>query len=351
MINDSENAELKLFIGTYTRNGSEGIYMANFNADKGVLSDKKLVAKTSNPSFLAIDQDQKMVYAANENDSGLVSSFRWNEEDQKLDLINQQPSYGAYPCYIDVNKTGDKLAVANYGTGNVAFYQISNGKLEDSATIRQHTGKGPNPNRQKGPHAHFSKFRPELNMIYTVDLGIDEVIAYTVNSGNFGEGFTALKLNGGDGPRHLAFHPEKNQAFVINELSSTIVSASINQETGEFEAIDRISTIPEDYEGENSCADIHISKDGKYLYGSNRGHNSIAIFAVADDGKLEGLGTVSVKGDWPRNFTLSPDGNFLLVANQRSNNIVVFNVNQDTGMLTPNGNEISIDSPVCLKFY
>ncbi|MGK7397357.1 MAG: lactonase family protein [Candidatus Cyclobacteriaceae bacterium M3_2C_046] len=346
---DQQDKSQLIFIGTYTGNQSEGVYFTRFHPEQGILSQPILAASTSNPSFLAINRDQQMIYAVNEKDSGMVSAFQWNPDNQSLEMIDQQSSYGSYPCYVDINPSGDKLALANYGSGTVAFYNLENGQPTDTTAVHQHKGKGPNQSRQEGPHAHFSKFVPQYNLIYTVDLGIDQVMAYPANEE--GEGFTALKLEGGSGPRHLAFHPEKDLVFIINELSSTIVSARVDRETGKFTMIDQASTLPADYKEENSCADIHISQDGKYLYGSNRGHNSIAIFMVGEDGTLQLKKTEPVRGDWPRNFALSPDGQFLIVANQRSNNIVVFKVNPETGLLTYNQNQITVGDPVCLKFY
>jgi 6-phosphogluconolactonase len=348
----SQNQEksMNLFVGTYTGKGSDGIYMLKFDTETGSLTDKLLVAETPNPSFLAISKDRKYIYAANESSPGSVSSFKWDEENRRLEFINQQPTQGAHPCYVAINHSGEKIVAANYSSGNIAVFDIDNGKINDSPTIRQHEGKGPT-GRQKGPHAHFSQFTPNDSFIYAVDLGIDEVVAYPINSkGSVGEGHTALKLDGGDGPRHMAFHPSKDLVFIINELSSSVVSAKADHKNGRFEMIDKISTLPEDFEGKNSCADIHIGSDGKFLYASNRGHNSIAIFSVADNGKLKMLGTEHVKGDWPRNFTISPDGNYLLVANQRSNNIVVFGIDKNTGLLNETGYEAEISNPVCLKF-
>jgi 6-phosphogluconolactonase len=348
--NRIQKTNYSLLIGTYTGQGSEGIYMLDFNVETGALTNKKLVAETPNPSFLAISHDQQFVYAANESNPGSVSSFKWDQENQQLSLINQQPTQGSHPCYVDVSHSGNYLVAANYSSGNIAFYNLHNGEINGAPTIRQHEGSGPT-DRQKGPHAHFSQFCKSDKFVYAVDLGIDQVIAYPVSdNGSLGEGHTALKLDGGDGPRHLVFHPSRDLVFVINELSSSVVSAKVDHQNGRFERIDKRSTLPKDYKGQNSCADIHISPDGKFLYASNRGHNSIAIFSVADNGKLEMIGTKPTNGEWPRNFTLSPNGRHLLVANQRSNNIVVFSIDRKTGLLTETGHEAEVSRPVCLKF-
>ncbi|MDH5609707.1 MAG: lactonase family protein [Cyclobacteriaceae bacterium] len=346
----TEKNSLNLLVGTYTLGESQGIYRISFDPETGRLSDSVLVAPTENPSYLALSADGKSVYSVNENEEGLVTAFRWNESG-KLDQTSQLSTNGAYPCYIDA--ANGWVSVANYGSGNVVFYQTNDaGDLLDNPVIRQHEGKGPDSARQEGPHAHYAAFDNQAKWNYAVDLGIDAIKAYGINeNGEIGEGITALQLDGGEGPRHLAFIPEKKLAFVVNELSSTVVSMAWDTDNGTFVPIQRISTLPAGFEGTSYCADVHASADGKFLYVSNRGHDSIAIFSIAENGNLSLVGTESVRGKWPRNFTLSPDNQFLLVANQHTHNVTVFAIDPATGLLSYTGNEISIDSPVCLKFY
>jgi 6-phosphogluconolactonase len=347
----SEVEKMKLLVGTYTGKGSEGIYQISFNPETGALSDTLLLVESNNPSYLTQSTDGQLVYAVNETADGGVSAFQWNKEQSALELIGMQKSQGDYPCYIDINPINDQIALANYGTGNVVSYGLmADGTLSEVGTDNQHEGQGPNEERQEGPHAHFSQFSQDGKNLYAIDLGIDKVMRYPLDSGKVGEGEVALSLEPGDGPRHLVFHPTKPLVYVITELSNVVVGAKV-LENGNFEAIGRFSTLPENFEGDSYCADIHISNDGRYLYASNRGHNSIAIFSVGqEDGKLQMVATESVYGDWPRNFTLSPDNKFLLVANQNSDNITVFKRDTETGMLHYTDQQIKLSQPVCLLF-
>lgn len=348
-LNESKNTHLHLFVGTYTGDKGDGIYLLDFELETGRLGNLRLAAETSNPSYLAISPDRKALYSVNANDSGAVTAFFIDQQNGSLTFSEQQPTYGSGPCYVAACSSGNKIAVANYRSGNIAIYGVADGKFT-SRQVRQHQGSGPHPTRQEGPHAHFCEFANNDNILYAVDLGVDAIVAHPMGIDGFAtQSHIALKLDGGDGPRHMAFH--NNFVFIVNELSNSVVSAKADHAAGRFEKIDRISTLPDEFEGENYCADIHISRDGKRLYASNRGHNSLAIFAISPKGRLKKLGIQPTGGEWPRNFTLSPDGNFLLVANQRSDNIVVFRIDKTTGMLSPTGFEAEVPSPVCLKFY
>lgn len=342
---------LELLVGTYTGSGSEGIYRFSFSPLTGNLTKKQLVASASNPSYLTTSKDKRKIFAVSENNDGGVSSYKWNADRTQLEPINEQPSEGSAPCYIELSPKEHLLATANYVTGSIAVYTINReGVIQPSPAFRQHRGNGPVVPNQESPHAHCTKFSTDGRFLYAVDLGNDKVLVYPIVNGVVGEESTALAMDPGDGPRHLIFHPSKSIAFVINELSSSVVSASINSRTGTFNRISKVSTLPKDYKGENACADIHISGDGQFLYTSNRGHNSLAIFKVSDDGELEKIATEPVHGNWPRNFTLSPNEQFILVANQKSNDISVFKRNPDSGLLMFTGKKTEIDQPVCLKF-
>ncbi len=342
-----QHSTLQLLIGTYTGSGSEGIYQVSFETSTGSLSGLQLIASTSNPSYLAVSEDGSNVYSVGEDESGTLSSWQWSTDGQ-LQLINQVSSYGVHPCYIDVQK--GLLAVANYSSGNGGVFQLStNGGLKKAFSEFQHHGSGANMERQESPHAHFSQFSADGRFLYVIDLGIDQVLAYPMTEGKLGVAVTALSLEPGDGPRHLEFHPNKNQVFIVNELSNTVVSAAVDPVTGTFSVIDRLSTLPEEFTDHSQCADIHLSNDGKFLYASNRGHQSIAMYQVADSGELAFLGTEATRGDWPRNFLISPDDQFLLVANQESDNIVVFSRDKVSGLLEYTGTKIELSKPVCLK--
>ncbi len=337
-----------LYIGTYTTTDSEGVYRVDFDLSTGAFGSKTLVARTENPSYLALDESKQCMYVVNEVGEGKISSFRWDDQLGLFEFVTSRSSEGSYPCYVSLDQSGSLISFANYGTGNVGFYAVENGNIERAMGLYQHEGEpGSDLKRQEKAHAHYSGF--SHGYAFAADLGIDEIVAYRIEEGQVTGMKTAIRMESGDGPRHLAFHPLRNFVFVINELSNTVVSMSANYETGRLEAIDRKSTLPEDFDGQSYCADIHISADGMYLYASNRGHNSIATFQVSDTGELTFSGTVGVEGDWPRNFTLSPDGKWLIVANQRSGNVTVFSIGEN-GKPAYTGNELEVSDPVCLKF-
>lgn len=342
---------IELLVGTYTNGSSKGIYKLTFDTTSGSIINEGLIAEATSPSYLTISADKQYVYAVGEGEKGTVSGFKWNADRTKLELVNTMSSEGFGSCFVALNEAEDLVSVANYSSGNMSlFKRNSGGSLQASPQVRQHTGSGSSLPNQLKPHAHCSKFYNN-KFLYVVDLGIDEIASYTIGaSGELGEKKTALKTEVSDGPRHLIFHPTLDISYVINEISNSIIVSEIDQKNGKFERIQKVSTLPEEFVGKSHCADIHISSNGKFLYASNRGHNSIAIFSVSETGTLKLLGTEPVHGDWPRNFTLSPYENFLLVANQKSDNIVVFNINKETGMLSFTGHELKISMPVCLKF-
>lgn len=348
---EAKQPNLKLLVGTHASGDEQGIYQLDFNPKTGELTNSEHLVKEDNSGYLYLSKDGKKVYSSNGTKPGSVSAFEWDNEGTKLSKVSNFSSEGDGACYIELSPNEDLLAAANYGSGGIVLYKVNeNGKITGEPEARQHLGKGPHDN-QKSPHAHCVKFSKAGDFLYAVDLGIDKVLAYPINSdGTLGKEHTALQLDPGDGPRHLIFHPTKNRVFIINELYSSVVSADMDIKTGIFTKIDKKSTLPEEYDGPNACADIHLSNDAKFLYASNRGHNSVAVFSVSDDGQMNLLDTESVQGDWPRNFTLSPDNNFLLVANRKSNNIAVFKRDTATGLLSFTGNEVNLPQPVCLKF-
>ena len=348
-----KSKEHAFFVGTYTEGESEGIYRYVLLPD-GKLKRQGLVASEKNPSFLTKSKDNRYLLAVNEmnNDAGTggtVASYAI--EGDQLTFIDRKPSGGDSPCYVSIDKSGDVLT-ANYHSGTVGLLKLSaTGTLTGPLDITQHTGSGSTP-RQKEPHAHSAFFEPKGEAVISIDLGTNELWFSKIDRENqrlSPLNPAKLAMEPGSGPRHLAFHPKKPWAYVINELSSTVTQVRKNK-TGTYELVKSISTLPAGYTGDNACADIHISKDGKFLYASNRGHNSIAIYRVnRSDGSLELLGHESTRGDWPRNFTLSPDNSFLLVANQRGNSIISFKRDKKTGTLEY-VDEIQAPSPVCLLF-
>lgn len=341
------------YVGTYTNGDSKGIYKLSLTSD-GKASVKGLAAQSSNPSYLTKSADQKYLLAVNENDEetyqgGSVESFRIVGDD--LILINRQASGGAHPCYITANAKGEVLT-ANYTGGSLGLLRLQeNGELTKLLNIEQHTGKG-STDRQKAPHAHMARFIPNSNDIVSVDLGTNELWFSQINSENQKletASHPKIKMNEGAGPRHLDIHPSGQWIYVINELDNTITLLTKN-EAGQYKKGKSFSTLPSSFTEESFCADIHISKDGKFLYASNRGHNSIATFSIdSNTGELTALAHTDVHGKWPRNFAFSPEQDFLLVANQHSNNIVTFKRDQQSGLIEFVG-EIEVPAPVCILF-
>ena len=338
-----------ILVGTYTKESSEGIYSLAFNNETGVIENLTLASKAINPTFLAWNDDRTKFYAVNAVDGqGGISSYTWGND--KSTLTNHLSSEESSPCHVVLSHNGKLAASANYGTGGVAVYSIKdNGDLGAITGTAFNTGEfGPSP-RQKGPHAHCGMFSKNDKILYIVDLGLDEILAYPVAAdGSIAEAQSAAKLEPGDGPRHLIFNKAGDKAFVINELSSTVVSFNVDISTGKLTAIDRKSTLPEGFTEDSFCADIHLSPDEKFLYASNRGHNSIAVYAVADDGKLSLVQIESEEIVWPRNFMVHPGGKYMLVANQNSNSVTVYSIDPATGKIAFTGEKVDVGSPVCL---
>lgn len=341
-----ETVKIPLLIGTYTNGSSEGVYQVDFDPEKGAFGEPRLIAKTENPSFLAVSKSKKKVYVVNENEQGALSTFEWSSQGS-LDLLSAKSVEGMHPCHVSVNGDNSLISVANYSSGNIAVFQAE-GELVDRASFYQHEGKGTHV-RQEGPHAHFSTFSADGKYLYAIDLGIDEIKIYEIVDGKVDTVRTALKTDPEDGPRHLDFHPTLNMAYVLNELSNTVTSCQI-LEDGTFQPITKVSALPDGYEGETKSADIHVSADGKFLYYSNRGHDSIAVFALDEKGGMTIIGHTTEGITNPRSFTLSPDGKFLVVANQDTNDIISFKVGED-GLLSPTGHKVAVGTPVCVKFY
>jgi 6-phosphogluconolactonase len=313
-----------------------------------------------NPSFLATHPNGRFLYAVNELEqyggrpTGAVGAFAIARESGVLTRLNEQPSGGGAPCYVSVDRTGRVALVANYAGGSVALLSIQrNGALAPGQVV-QHTGKGPNAERQAAPHAHCILPDRSNRFALAADLGADRVFVYRLDLGGNSlphvEGGDAL-MRPGSGPRHFAFHPTLPLVFVANELDSTVATLRFDAGRGALSLLDTRSTLPAGWSGTNYPADIHLAASGRSVYLSNRGHNSIAVFSVAaSTGALALDQVVATEGDWPRNFSLSPTGRWLLVANQRSDSVIVFGRDPQNGRLTPSRQRLAIPSPVCLRF-
>jgi len=345
----SEESAIPFYIGTYTESGSQGIYKGVLD-NEGRIELKGLAAETENPSFLALDTRGEFLLAVNENSpEGTVESYRVKGD--SLVMVDRSSSGGAHPCFVTVNEEG-WILTANYSSGTVGLINMdSTGELGELLDVQQHTGRG-TTERQRGPHAHSAWFVPASKMVISVDLGTNELWFSeldTIHMNLASVEQPRLSMDPGAGPRHLAFHPELNWLYVINELNSTVTLVKKNKD-GLYEKGQSFTTLPDDYDRDNYCADIHISSDGNFIYASNRGHNSIVIFkAGQENDTLKFIGYRNTCGDWPRNFAFSPGENYLLVANQYSDNIISFKRDKHTGLIEA-VDTISVPSPVCILF-
>jgi 6-phosphogluconolactonase len=351
--------QLTLYVGTYTSGKSEGIYGYRMDEATGALTRFNSF-KSVNPSFLVIDQSKRYLYAVNEvgeyagKPGGGVSAFAIDRATGNLRLLNEQATQGADPCHLSIDRKKRRLLVANYTGGNVAVLPVrSDGTLAPAIDLQQHEGSSVKE-QQKGPHAHCIILDRSERHALAADLGIDKVMIYRFDAAT-GKLSRAkqpwVELQAGAGPRHLTLHPSGKYAYVINELDSTLTVLKYNEASATLTQIETVSTLPGDFSGTSYCADVHVSPSGKFLYGSNRGHDSIVVFEIDPHmGKVKLVEHVSTEGKWPRNFTIDPSGRFLLVANQRTDNVVTFSIDARSGRLASTGHSEEIPSPVCLKF-
>jgi len=351
--------ELTVYVGTYTTSTkSEGIYIYRLNMSNGALKHFKTIKGVVDPSYLTIDRKRRFLYVVNEvsqfegKQSGAISSFAIDRRTGDLSYLNQRSSKGAAPCYVTQDARGKFVLLANYESGNASVLPIKqDGSLGEAVSVVQHSGSSINRDRQQGPHAHCVVLDKSNRYAFTVDLGIDKIVVYRFNEKDGTLlNHAAIATKPGAGPRHLTFHPNNKFAYVINELDSTMAAYLYDSTGAGLNPQQIISTLPQGFGGASFCADVHVSRDGKFLYGSNRGHNSIVVFSIdPTSGQLTLVEHVSTGGDWPRNFVIDPTGTYLLVANQRSDSVVTFRIDPSTGRLTQTGQTAEIPTPVCLK--
>jgi 6-phosphogluconolactonase len=340
------------FVGTRAGPDEDGIFTLEVGAD-GSLERTGAVGGGNDPSFLALDHAGDHLYAVNTIADGAAIAYDLDPATGELERRNRVSVGGGGPAHCSVDPTDQCLLTAQYGAGSVSVLpKADDGSLEEPSTVLEHSGSGANPGRQSAPHPHSIQPGPNNEYVYVPDLGTDQVYVYafdpdaaTIEAAETGH----VETNPGAGPRHMDFHPNGEYAYVINELDSTITAYEHDAETGGLQAIATVDTLGEDYDGQNTTADIHVHPSGEYLYGSNRGHNSIAIYELGDDGKPQFVETESTQGDWPRNFALDPAGDYCYAENARSDSIVTFAIGED-GTLAATGDTLEIPSPVCMKF-
>ena len=348
------------FVGTYTtKTASKGIYAFRYDASSGKLTPIGAAAETADPSWVAIHPNGKFLYAVSEaGKNSMVSAFALNRQSGKLTLLNQLPALGEDPCYLSFDRRGKYAFVANYTSGNVVVFPIeADGKLgAATANVRDEGTLGPNKERQEGPHAHWIESSPDNRYVLVSDLGLDEILVYPfdASSGAFAKDsynkVGHVSTDAGSGPRHLAFLADR-WVFSVNELKSTVTWFLYDPLRDGLSKLSTVSMLPKGFSGRNDAAEIALHPNGKFLYSSNRGHDSIALFHIdAATGKLTSAGDFSVEGKEPRHFAIDPHGKFLLAEDQLSDKIVTFRIDQKNGALTPTGDSVKVPSPVCLAF-
>jgi 6-phosphogluconolactonase len=350
--------DILVYIGSYTDESPVGIRLYSLDLASGKLNSLGRGSELSRASYMAIDSNRMKLYAVSETEEyegkagGSVAAYNIDARSGDLTWLNQQPTYGGAPCYVSLDQTGSCLYVSNYSKGNVCVFPIEDdGRLGEASDIHQHEGKGPNTSRQDGPHAH--SITPDINNRFAIaaDLGIDQLVFYDMDiAGHKLVERQVVHLQAGAGPRHIAFRLKASCLYVLNELNSTVTAMRYDPVKGDASPLQTIPTLPREFKGENTGGDIHLSLDERFLYASNRGHNSIAVFAIDEQsGTLTSIGHYSTLGETPRNFAITPGGEYLLAANQDSGDVQVFKIDQTSGELIDTGHAVQVPQPVCIK--
>lgn len=354
--------EIITIFGTYTKSlphvdaKSEGIYVYKLNTETGALTHQLTTTGIDNPAFLTIAPSQQFLYSVNREggDTGGVSAFSLDPATGAMVFINEQVRTNGGPCHVMVDATERYLYAANYGEGSVEVWPIEDdGSLGSASDFHQHEGSSVNKARQEAAHAHSINLDPGNRFAYVPDLGMDKVMIYNLDLDKgklIPNEQPFIETTPGAGPRHLDFHPNGKVLYVINELGNTVTAYNFDAESGHLSDFQTVPTLPADWDGENTTADIHVHLNGKFVYGSNRGHDSIAVYAVDEaTGKLTAQGHVSTQGKTPRNFGIDPTGKVLIVANQDTSNAATYFIDQQTGALTPTGVVVDVPTSVCIK--
>ncbi|UCF97914.1 MAG: lactonase family protein [Spirochaetaceae bacterium] len=363
--------ELLVYIGTYTekirfgtgqifKGKGEGIHICKMDPASGSWQPYAVTRGVKSPSYLAFHPGRRFLYAVNElkehegRATGTLSAFTVDAASGELRFINKAATHGTDPCHLSVDRTGRYVLVSNFASGSVAVLPIrADGGLEEASDVVQHTGSSSDPVRQSGPHAHSVTLDATNRFVYVPDLGLDRLMIYRFDAkrGKLkAHDQPWLETKPGAGPRHFVFHPGNSFAYLINELDSTILSLRYHGERGILEEIQTVPTLPDSFRGHSSCADIHVHPSGRYLFGSNRGHDSIVIYEIDENrGTLNYVAHEPTGGKTPRNFVIDPKGTFLFAANQDSDNVVHFRIDQQTGRISPSGEVTNVPTPVCLK--
>ncbi|SDJ82462.1 lactonase family protein [Sediminibacillus albus] len=339
------------YIGTYTNGESKGIYSFQLDRVHQKLTILDAAAHAGKPTYLTISDNNRYLYSVVQEDGNGGAAAYSIGSNGALAPINKQLLEGAAPCHISVDSSNQQLVTANYHKGTVESYLIEkdSGAIQPAVSVVEQNGSGPHE-RQEKPHVHFSGFTPDEKYVIVVDLGSDTVKTYQSNNGKLVEA-SCFNTKPGAGPRHIVFHPNGKFAYVMTELSSEVIVLAYNQQNGSFHEIQTIATIPADFTENNQGSAIHISADGRFIYAGNRGHNSIALFAVDEpEGKLSFVERYSTEGDWPRDFCLDPTENYMVASNQNSSSLTLFSRNLDTGKLELLQKDVEVPNPVCVKF-
>ncbi len=357
---EEETATMDVYFGTYTQRDSQGIYKCTFDPKSGAITAPELVAETLDPSFLALHPTRPLLYAVNETSdyqgqaSGAVTAFTIKEQSGALSELNQQASHGGAPCHLVVDHTGRNVLVANYSGGSVAVLPINDdGSLADASCVIQHTGSSVNASRQEAPHAHSINLDSTGEVAFAADLGLDKILVYRFDpqTGTLTPHQPpSTSVPPGSGPRHFAMHPSEKFAYTNHEITSEVRAFRYHPPTAVLYGFQTLSTIPESVPG-NSTAEIQVHPSGRFVYCSNRGHDSIAVYSVNEEtGELTFVEAESTHGQTPRNFGIDPSGQFLIAANQSTDNVVVLKIDPDTGALSTTGHSARVPMAVCVKF-